>query len=92
MIPINELLSRIRWDKKFGYGDFEIGYYDRLLDKIIRVPFAYIVFDKDDRNTIQVLDKEGAIHGLPLHRIYQVFRDNVLIWDREREKHSNAKE
>ena len=30
MIPIQELLSRIRWDESFGKGDFEIGYYDRV--------------------------------------------------------------
>lgn len=86
MIPIHELISRIRWDMEFGRGHFEIGYYDRLLDKIIRVPFANIVFDQDDRSIIQVMDLDGMIHGVPLHRIYQVFRDNVLIWNREREK------
>lgn len=29
MTPIHELLSRIRWDKEFGRGRFEIGYFDR---------------------------------------------------------------
>lgn len=86
MIPIYELLSRIRWDKKFGSGCFEIGYYDRLLDRIIRVPFANIVFNQDDRSTIHIMDRDGVIHGVPLHRIYQVFKDNVLIWDRKRGK------
>jgi len=86
MIPINELLSRIRWDKKFGHGSFEIGYYDRLLDRIRRIPFSKIVFDQEDGSTIQIIDRDGVIHRLPLHRIYQVFRDNVLLWDRKREK------
>ncbi len=91
MIPIYELLSRIRWDKEFGCGHFEIGYYDRLLDRIIRVPFSKIIFDQDDRSAIQVMDWDGVIHGVPLHRIYQVFKDNVLIWGRERKKNNNAK-
>ncbi len=38
MIPIRELLSRIRRDKAFGQGEFIIGYYDRVEDAIIRVP------------------------------------------------------
>ena len=86
MIPIYELLSRIRWDKKFGMGNFEIGYYDRLLDRIIRVPFSHILFDQDDHRTIQVMDLDRVVHRVPLHRIYQVFKDDVLIWDRLRKK------
>lgn len=86
MIPIHELLSRIRWDWKFGSGHFEIGYYDRVVDRMIREPFTNIIFDGDDRSTIMVIDKEGVSHRIPLHRIYQVFKDNVLIWEREREK------
>ena len=31
MMPIHELLSRIRRDEAFGQAEFEIGYYDRLL-------------------------------------------------------------
>jgi hypothetical protein len=29
MTPIHELLNRILWDKEFGQGRFEIGFYDR---------------------------------------------------------------
>jgi len=38
MLPIHELLNRIRWDKEFGRGDFRIGYYDSIEDRLIRVP------------------------------------------------------
>lgn len=40
MIPIQELLNRIRWDESFGKGDFEIGYYDRVDGTINRVPLS----------------------------------------------------
>ena len=30
MMPIHELLNRMRWDKEFAKADFLIGYYDRL--------------------------------------------------------------
>jgi len=33
MIPIQELLNRIKWDKSFGAGRFEITYYDRVEEK-----------------------------------------------------------
>ena len=29
LIPIHELLSRIRWDPEFGRGRLEIGFFDR---------------------------------------------------------------
>ena len=34
MIPIHELLNRIRWDPEFAKGDFQLGYYDRAEDRI----------------------------------------------------------
>ena len=49
MIPIQDLLHRIRWDEEFGKGNFEIGYYDRVKDRIIRVSFQRIIFKKGDK-------------------------------------------
>ena len=45
MTPIHELLNRIRWDEEFGQAEFEIGYYERLEDRIIRVPLREIFFE-----------------------------------------------
>ena len=83
MIPIYKLLCRIRWDKEFGSGQFEVGYYDRVLDSIIRVPVTEIIFPADERNTIQVMDQDGIIRSVPLHRIKEVYKDKALIWHRE---------
>ena len=82
MILIQKLLSRIKWDKEFGTGFFEIGYYDRIEEKIIRIPFADIIFPRDRRDAIQVMDAEGIIHSVPLHRIREVYKDGELIWQR----------
>ena len=37
MIPIHELLNRIRWDPEFAKGNFQLGYYDRAEDRIILI-------------------------------------------------------
>ena len=37
MTPIHELLNRIRWDKEYGQGRFEIGYFDRYEGMVHRV-------------------------------------------------------
>ncbi len=84
MIHIHKLLSRIQWDRDFGRGDFEIGYYDRILDTIIRVPFSKIIIDPASRDVIKVMDLDGEIHSIPLHRIKEVYKDNELIWQRTR--------
>jgi uncharacterized protein (UPF0248 family) len=83
MLPIHKLLSRIQWDEEFGRGDFVIGYYDRMLGTIIRVPFAEVILTPGNRNAIQVMDYDGVIHSIPLHRIKEVYKDRELIWRRE---------
>lgn len=82
MIPIHQLLSRIQWDREFGRGEFVLGYYDRVLEEIVRVPFAEIVIPPGDHQAIQVRDTDGVFHTVPLHRIREVYRDKELIWQR----------
>lgn len=83
MIPIHELLNRIRWDRAFGAADFEIGYYDRVEDRVIRVPMREIFFEADDHFSFDLYDNEGELHSIPLHRVRQVYRNGELIWQRE---------
>ena len=83
MIPIHQLLSRIRWDKAFGQADFLIGYYDRVEDRIIRVPLREISRDPDDHFCFDLMDHDGEWHTIPLHRIKEVYRNGELIWHRE---------
>jgi len=86
MIPIHELLNRIRWDKEFGQGDFVIGYYDRVEDTIIRTPLREILIEPDDHFAFDIIDHDGVLQSIPLHRIREVYKDNELIWHRDRDK------
>ena len=72
MIPIHELLSRIRWDPEFGRGKFIIGYYDRIDAQIIKVPLARIVFETDSHSTFEAIEADGSVHAVPYHRVRQV--------------------
>ncbi|MFQ5937325.1 MAG: DUF504 domain-containing protein, partial [Acidiferrobacterales bacterium] len=62
MTPIQDLLNRIRWDKEFARGNFEIGYYDRIDDKIKVIPFEDVWFEAGDHYSFQITDDEGAVH------------------------------
>lgn len=82
MIPIQELLSRIRWDEAYGNADFVIGYYDRMQDRIVSAPLKELYFEKEDHFDFQLVDDMGETHTIPLHRIRQVFRNGELVWER----------
>lgn len=82
MMPIHELLSRIRWDPVFGSAPFVIGYFDRISRRIVRVPLTRISFPSGERFSFEVLDEEGKAHSVPYHRVRTVYRDGVLIWRR----------
>lgn len=83
MTPIHELLNRIRWDEEFGRGDFRIGYYDRVDERLIQVALKEVFFEPDDHFSFDLIDEEGTLHSIPLHRIKEVYKDGELIWHRE---------
>jgi len=82
MTPIHELLSRIRHDKEFGQGRFEIGCWDRREGRIHRVPFQQIVFPAGERRAFELLDEAGQLRRIPFHRVREVYRDGQRIWQR----------
>jgi uncharacterized protein (UPF0248 family) len=83
VIPIHKLISRIIWDKEFGRGRFELGYYDRIEKKIIRVDFSDVIVEPGNQNSVRIMDLDGVIRSIPLHRIKDVYRDKELIWHRD---------
>jgi len=83
MMPIRELLNRIRWDREFAKADFRIGYYDRLERALIIVALKQVFQEPGDHFSVHVLDDAGVLHKVPLHRIKEVHRDGQRIWQRE---------
>ncbi|MEW6594632.1 MAG: DUF504 domain-containing protein [Thermodesulfobacteriota bacterium] len=82
MLPIRNLLSRIRWDREFGQACFEVGYEDRLAGGVVRVAFSELVIEPEERESFGVLDQEGVFQRIPYHRVREVYRDGVCIWQR----------
>lgn len=82
MITIRALLDRIRWDPEFGRADFSIGYFERILGRIIVVRFAALSFDPDDHCSFQLTDTDGQVRTIPLHRVCEVYRNGQRIWQR----------
>lgn len=82
MQPIQQLLNRIRWDRDFAVGRFEIAYYDRLEKRLVRVPFQTLRFTPGEHFSFALQDSCGEEHTIPFHRVHQVFKDGRLIWER----------
>jgi uncharacterized protein (UPF0248 family) len=83
MQPVRELLSRIRWDEQFGKADFAIGYYDRVADRIILVPFDALSFPADNQQAFELLDSGGDVRRIPFHRVREIHRNGHCIWRRQ---------
>ncbi len=82
MIPLHELLNRVRWDEAFGRAEFELGYYDRVTGEIIFVPLASATFERTDDETFSIEDTSGRRISIPFHRVKQVRRNGAVIWSR----------
>lgn len=82
MIPIQNLLSRIRWDREFGKSSFEIGYLDHVEKKVIRTPFGNIRIEEENHFSFHLESPSGDPLLIPLHRIREVYQDGFLIWRR----------
>ena len=82
MTPIHDLLNRIRWDKEFARGQFELGYFDRIEGRVITVPFQSIEFPTEAPGTFNLVDGEGRFHHVPFHRVREVWKDGRCIWKR----------
>lgn len=82
MIPIHELLQRMRWDPEFGKGKLEIGYEDRVAGHIVRVPLARVYLERGEHFAFDAVEDDGSTHMVPFHRVREVWRDGKLIWQR----------
>lgn len=82
MMPIQDLLNRIRWDRDFGQARFELGYYDRVEKTLVRVPLERVSFSEGGHFFFDVIAVDGVVHSVPLHRVRAVWRGGVLIWRR----------
>ncbi|MFN3545436.1 MAG: DUF504 domain-containing protein [Thiobacillus sp.] len=77
------MLNRIRWDPVFAQGRFELGYYDREDDSVIRVPISRVTLVPGDHFALEVTDPDGFTHEVPFHRVKDVYRDGERIWHRD---------
>jgi len=80
MIPVNELLNKIKYDKSENPEEYEIYYYDRKLDSNLIFKLNNIM--QMDGHFVIIIKSNHEV-ALPLNRIKEVRRQNQIIWKRE---------
>jgi len=82
MRPIHELLARLRWDAEFARSRFVISYWDRVAGRMLHADLREIAWDADNPSFFDLIDADGVDHSIPFHRVREVWRNGVLIWER----------
>lgn len=75
MLPIHQLLNKIKWDKRENPQDYSILYLDRVLNKLIQISYTKI---KKIEGSFMVLANEDETN-IPLHRIKKVMKNNIAV-------------
>ena len=79
MQPIHELLNKIKWDKRENPEEYSIFYFDRILKKLIQIPYNKI---KRIEGSFMVIGNEEE-SNVPLHRIKKVAKNDIVVWERK---------
>lgn len=79
MIPIKDLLNKIKWDDKENPKDYTLFYYDRIENKLKEIKFLDIKEVSDNFLLTEINNKETNI---PLHRIRKVKKKEEVVWQR----------
>jgi uncharacterized protein (UPF0248 family) len=50
--------------------------------RVLRADLREIAWDADNPSIFHLTDEDGVDHGIPFHRVREVWRDGTLIWQR----------
>ena len=83
MHTVRDILGRVAHDDAFvGGATFEVGYYDRVADRVVFVSLAPSSLPSPLGGTLQLATPEGVVASIPLHRVRVIRRNGVAIWSR----------
>ena len=79
MQPIKDLLNKIKWDKRENPDNYSIHYFDRISKTLIKIVYASI---KRFEDNFIIIEKNHEESHIPLHRIREVRKNNIIVWKR----------
>ncbi|MBD3310152.1 DUF504 domain-containing protein, partial [Candidatus Woesearchaeota archaeon] len=73
MIPIHELLNKIRWDEHEDPEDYTLFYWDRVKNKLIRLKYSDILRTEGRHMIVERKTASGTEKvAIPMHRVRKV--------------------
>ncbi len=81
MIPIKDLLNKLKWDKRYKPDEYTIYYHDRFRDEMIPVDYSSI---KGLEGSFMIIERDGDEVSIPLHRVNKVMKGRMLVWRRKK--------
>ena len=85
MIPIKDLLDKLKWDKRFNPEEYTLYYHDRVKDELISVDYTKI---KRIEGSFMIIERDCEEVSIPLHRIHKVMKGKMNVWRRNTENAS----
>lgn len=79
MIPVKELLNKIKYSPQENPADYVLFYYDRVEDKLKELKLVEV---KGVEEGFLMLVKENKEVNIPLHRIRKVKKKGKVVWER----------
>lgn len=78
MQTIKSFINKIKWDKRENPEDYALFYYDRILDRLVELPYGKIL--KLEGNFMIIDNEEES--NIPLHRVKKVMKQGKVVWER----------
>ena len=78
MQTIKSLINKIKWDKRENPEDYVLFYYDRILDRLVELPYGKIL--KLEGNFMIIDNEEES--NIPLHRVKKLMKKGKVVWER----------
>ncbi len=80
MQPIQDLLNKIKWDKRENPKQYSIFYFDRISKNLIKINYNDI---KRMEGSFIIIEKNNEEVNVPMHRIRKVAKNNIVVWERK---------
>ncbi len=79
MIPVKDLINKIKFDAREKAEDYVLFYLDRVEDKLKPIKFKEI---KRTEGNFLVLERDSEEVEIPMHRIKKVEKKGKVVWER----------
>ncbi|MBW2963250.1 DUF504 domain-containing protein [Candidatus Woesearchaeota archaeon] len=79
MIPVKDLINKIKFDAREKKEDYVLFYLDRIEGKLKPIKFKEI---KRTEGNFLVLERNSEEVEIPMHRIKKVEKKGKVVWER----------